>query len=388
MEYVFWISLCVIIYTYLGYPFLVYLLNSLFKKPKRSYPEHFPNITILIPCFNEQDFVKQKIENLLSVDYPADKLEIVFVTDGSTDDTNEIISSYIPNQRSKIKLSYSPERKGKQHAVNRVMPELNGDIIVFNDCNTTINSDFLQFMIPHFTNPEVGVVTGEKKIIVKEKDEVVSSGEGMYWKYECWLKQLDSDFHSTIGSPGELFAVRKELYRPVPESISIEDFYLSMSITTDGFKNIYESRAVASELSSASLEDELIRKRRIASGAYRTILQYTDIYKFKHLKLLFLYISHRVLRWTLAPISLVVVLVSNAFLIGQSPLYNLFFSLQILFYTLALLGWLFHKTKTRIFAFYIPFYFIFMNLGLYLGFLDFLRGKRNVIWKKAKRKTN
>ncbi len=340
--------------------------------------------SILVACYNEEDFIEDKIVNLLNLNYPRNKYEIVFVTDGSDDNTNSIILKYIEQHPTLIKLYYQPVRKGKQHAVNRVINLLSGAFVVFNDCNTSINEMSLQYLMAHFEDPKVGVVTGEKKIIVEGEDKVVSSGEGMYWKYESFLKKMESDFYSTVGSPGELFAIRKSLYSPVPKSISIEDFYLSMLIVLKAYRNVYEPLAYATEYSSLSLRDEFKRKRRIASGAYKTIISLTEIYSIKHLKFLFQYISNRIFRWFVAPIALVLLLISNLNLSGC--FYTIVLTLQILFYAIALLGFLFRSAVTKYKFLYIPFYFIFMNFALLAGFYDFISNKNNVIWEKVNRR--
>lgn len=347
-------------------------------------PNNDLRVSILVACFNEELFVESKIKNLLSLNYPPEKTDIIFVTDGSTDDTNDIIAKYQKLHPNRIKLYYEEGRKGKQHAINRIMPLIETDIIIFNDCNTIINPECVDYILPHFNNQQVGVVNGEKKIIVEEQDDAVSSGEGLYWRYESVLKQLDSDFYSSIGSAGELFAVRRSLYEEVPKHIAIEDFYLSMKIILKGYRNIYEPRAFAKELSSQTLSEEFKRKTRISAGAFQTMASLKEIYSLKHWKVLFLYISHRVIRWAFAPICLVLVFLSNFFLEGT--FYEVAFKAQIVFYMLALLGYIFRRKKLKLTLIFIPFYFLFMHVALFKGFYDFITKKNHVVWEKAKRK--
>jgi len=383
---IFWLSLAAILYTYLLYGILLWLYLKVFKRPiQEQYDDDFiPSVSILVACYNEEQFIQAKIENLLAIEYPKDKLEIAFVTDGSNDNTVSLINEAIDNGKG-IKLFYEPERKGKQHAVNRVIKELIGDIIIFNDCNTWINLDAVHHMVRHFSDPKVGVVSGEKKIKVLKKDIAVSSGEGLYWKYESWLKSLDSDFHSTIGSAGELYAIRKELYKAVPQNISIEDFYLSMQIASDGFINIYEPNAFAEEESSLNLSEELKRKRRIAVGAYNTIISLHNVFKLSNHKLLFLYISHRLMRWLLAPFCLILLFISSMILEG--PVFNTMFWLQVIFYIASILGWITSGIRSRLAIFYAPFYFCFMNYALLVGLYDFILGNNQVVWKKVQRRS-
>ena len=386
LKIIFWLSLFTILYTYLLYGILLWLYLKVFKRPiQEQYDDDFiPSVSILVACYNEEQFIQAKIENLLAIEYPKDKIEIAFVTDGSNDNTVSLINEAIDNGKG-IKLFYEPERKGKQHAVNRVIKELIGDIIIFNDCNTWINLDAVHHMVRHFSDPKVGVVSGEKKIKVLKKDIAVSSGEGLYWKYESWLKSLDSDFHSTIGSAGELYAIRKQLYKVVPQNISIEDFYLSMQIASDGFINIYEPNAFAEEESSLNLSEELKRKRRIAVGAYNTIISLHNVFKLSNHKLLFLYISHRLMRWLLAPFCLILLFISSMILEG--PVFNTMFWLQVIFYIASILGWITSGIRSRLAIFYAPFYFCFMNYALLVGLYDFISGNNQVVWKKVQRRS-
>jgi len=384
LKLIFWLSLFLVTYTYLLYAVLIWIWMRL-RGQKPTIPDSTfqPKVSILVACYNEASFIRQKLDNLLNIEYPEAQLEIVFVTDGSTDETVTLAASFA-REHSQVSHYHSDERRGKQHAVDRVIPLLKGDIVVFNDCNTLVNKQALQKIVRHFANHKVGVVTGEKKILVKERDQVVSSGEGLYWKYESFLKRMDAAFYSAVGSPGELFAIRRSLYGPVPSDISIEDFYLSVQIVLKGYLNIYEPEAYAGELASLSLTDEFKRKRRIATGAFRTVFRLREIYSLKHLRFLFLYISHRVMRWTAAPVALLSLLVSSV--LAQGVIYELFFWLQIAFYALALIGWLTSRFKTRMKLFYIPFYFVFMNTALAFGFFDFLRKRNNVVWEKVNRR--
>ena len=384
--YIFWISILIILYSYIFYAVVVWIYLLLFGKSNHTInTQYFPTISILIASYNEESYLDSKIDNLLSLNYPSDKLNIIFITDGSDDESLKIIENRIKDN-SNIYLFHQDERNGKQHAINRVMPLVDSEIVVFNDCNTIINQDALTRIAQLFADPKVGVVSGEKKIIVSKSDKVVSSGEGLYWKYESMLKQLDSDFYSCIGSAGELFAIRRVLYTQVPEDVAIEDFYLSMLICLKGYVNKYESGAYAKEYSSLSIKDEFKRKRRIASGAFMTLKKLKGIYSFRHFKLSFLFFSHRFLRWTLAPICLITAFLSNLFLLHD--IYRIFLVLQICFYALAFLGYIFNELKTRLKLIYIPFYFVFMNTALFAGFYDFMTKKNNVVWEKVNRRTS
>lgn len=384
MEFGFWISLFLILYTYILYAVFIKLYLLFFPRKKIKPQNLFPSVSVVVACYNELSFIEKKIINLLELDYDEKKLSFVFITDGSDDDSQKIVEKYIALYPNRIKLFHKNERKGKQHAINRVWSLINSEIVVFNDCNTIVNKEAINEIVKHFNDSKVGVVNGEKKIIVDSTDDAVSSGEGLYWKYESILKSLDSDFYTSVGSAGELFAIRSALYEPVPAGISIEDFYLSMKIVLKGYRNVYEPRAFAKEYASFSLKDEFKRKRRISAGAFKTVVSLTEIFQIKHFKTLFLYVSHRVFRWIVAPVCLIVLLVLNLFL--SAPIYKVFLILQIAFYMLAFIGYLFRNSKTRLQIIFIPFYFVFMNVALFTGFLDFLKNRNHTIWEKVNRR--
>ncbi|MEM6831564.1 MAG: glycosyltransferase, partial [Bacteroidota bacterium] len=325
-----------------------------------------------------------KITNSLNLDYPTDQYQVWVVTDGSTDKTPDIVRDY-PN----VTHFHEDARKGKIHAVNRVMPHINADIVVFSDANTHINKVAIKNMIQHFHNEKVGVVAGEKRIHIDEKDEASSAGEGLYWKYESFLKQKDYALYSTVGAAGELFAIRTSLFEEVSEDMLIEDFYLSMSIAAKGFIIAYEPDSYAVEHSSASVKEESKRKIRIAAGGLQATWRLKHLFNvFRYKWLSFQFVSHRVLRWTLAPLFLPFILILNGILASTSSgLYVGLFGLQLLFYLLALIGWVLQFIKTKIKVFFIPFYFVFMNIAVYLGFVRLMRGKQSVLWARAERKT-
>jgi cellulose synthase/poly-beta-1,6-N-acetylglucosamine synthase-like glycosyltransferase len=216
-EYIFWLSLAVILYTYAGYPLLLLILvklKDLFIKQKKAVNNTaLQSVTLIVAAYNEEAIIAQKIENTLRIDYPKELLHIIFITDGSTDNTAAIVSGY-----PQITLLHAPERKGKLAAMNRAMQHVNTDIVVFSDANGMLNSGAIKNLLKHYADEKVGAVSGEKKIIHNEK-EIVSKGEGAYWRYESALKMLDSRLCTVVGAAGELFSIRTRLYKPLPENI-------------------------------------------------------------------------------------------------------------------------------------------------------------------------
>jgi poly-beta-1,6-N-acetyl-D-glucosamine synthase len=380
----FWIGILIILYTYVGYGIIIFLISKIKKHAtqQKLRDRDLPEVTLVIAAYNEEQFIENKIINTLTLDYPPSKLSVFFVTDGSTDTTPDIIKRF-----SYIKLFHEPHRKGKIHAVNRVMKFVKTPIVIFSDANTYLNKDAIRNMVKHYADPKVGGVAGEKRIFKKEEDNASGAGEGLYWKYESFLKRKDSEVYSVVGAAGELFSVRTELYEEPAENIIIEDFYLSLSIAAKGYRFIYEPDACATETASVSVEEEWKRKVRISAGGFQAMAKLSHLLNpMKYGMLSFQYISHRVLRWTLAPLFLPIVLLCNLWLAAEgSTFYTAILLCQIAFYALAFIGYLNRNKKISIKGFFVPYYFCVMNLSVFAGFFRYLKGKQSVVWEKSQR---
>ncbi|MGB3852572.1 MAG: glycosyltransferase family 2 protein [Tunicatimonas sp.] len=383
----FWICLLLVLYTYLGYGLLLYAITRL-KKPRTvcyHSESSLPEVTLIIAAYNEADFIAQKIKNSLELYYPDGRLRIWIVTDGSDDATPQIVE-HIEG----VEHFFQPERQGKIAAVNRVMPQVTTPVVVFTDANTLLNEGAVERLVRHFADETVGAVAGEKRVSSPDQDAASGAGEGFYWQYESALKRWDAQLYSVVGAAGELFAVRTDLFHEVPADTIIEDFYLTLSIARAGYRVAYEPNAYAVEGPSASVKEELKRKVRIAAGGIQAIVRLRGLLNpFRHGVLTFQYVSHRVLRWTIAPFALLGLLVSNAVLVWEPlPLFRLFFLAQTVFYTLAIVGWLLASQKVKIKVFFIPYYFCVMNYAVFAGIVRYLRGSQSVVWERAARATD
>ena len=386
-ETVFWISFIIIFYTYAGYPLLLLMLVYIKKiirpasGPKEMINQYEP-VTLLVAAYNEQEVIEEKIKNCLALDYPPDKLKLLFITDGSTDNTVSIIKKY-PLAGN----LHQPVRKGKLAAMNRAMQFVDTDIVIFSDANTLLNRECINKIMSHYTDSKVGGVAGEKKILQSE-DGAVARGEGLYWKYESFLKHLDSQLYTTVGAAGELFSMRTALYTALPENTIIEDFVQSLLLCQKGFVVKYEPGAFSLEKASLSVKDEMERKTRISAGGFQAIIYLKKLFNvFRFPTLSFQYISHRVLRWTLCPIALVVLFIASiiAWLSQGSLIFGFFTLLQAVFYLMAGVGWLIARKNRDPGLFYLPFYFVLMNFCVFAGFMRFVTGKQGVMWQKALR---
>jgi biofilm PGA synthesis N-glycosyltransferase PgaC len=393
-EIVFWISGFVIFYTYGGYGMFLFFfvkIKSIFGLtctiPELLSDDNLPGVCLIIAAYNEKDYVDQKIKNSLSLDYPSRKLTIIWVNDGSDDGTPELVARY-----PEVVLLHNPQRSGKIEGMNRGAEYAVAPILLFSDANTMLSPNSLKAAIRHFRDKTVGCVAGEKQFTKNKNQPVAATGEGFYWKIESWLKQLDYQFYSTIGATGELFAIRRELFQRVEPDTLLDDFMISMRTTLQGFRVAYEPSAIASENGSSDVKEELKRKVRIAAGCYQSLFRLKKLLNpFYNPKLFFQYISHKVLRWTLAPLALISLLVSTGFiLIGQDLLLpdSVYWSvlyLQVLFYILAMFGLLTQSNPVRIKYIYAPFYFLAMNYAMFIGFFRFMKGRQSVLWEKSKR---
>ena len=387
-KFLFWFSLFIVFYSYIGYGLLIYFLvrmKRVFSKKNAQGPmaDFEPEVSLIISAYNEEDFIEKKILNSLELDYPSEKLSLLMITDGSNDKTADIIRNY-----PQIALLHQDERRGIVAAMNRAMKHVRTPYVIFSDANTLLNQACVKEMMKHYANPKVGGVAGEKKVLSGNQGEMAGAGEGLYWKYESLLKKLDSEFYTVVGAAGELFSVKTALFREVSENTIIEDLVQSLQICKEGYLIIYEPMAYATESASVSMQEEQKRKIRISAGAFQAMVILKGIFNvFKYPLLAFQFISHRVLRWTLSPLCLVVLFISSLGIIykGGGWFYQLSLLTQVLFYVMAWIGWLFanHNQQTK--GFYAPYYFLFMNLSVFLGFIRFIRNRQSAIWEKAVR---
>ncbi len=389
LKFLFYFSFFIVFYSYIGYGILLYLLVKIKvyflsrENLRQPDPAFEPEMTLVVAAFNEAGFIEQKIQNCLELDYPAVKLKLIFITDGSDDTTPEIISRY-----NRILLLHQTERKGKLAAMNRAIGHVETPYVIFSDANALLNLSAIREIVKHYADPKVGAVAGEKKIISGDKDTAVAAGEGIYWKYESFLKKLDSKFYSVVGAAGELFSIQTALFHKLTGDIIIEDFVQSLQLCMAGWLVRYEPNAYATEAASPSMREEQKRKVRIAAGAFQSMVILKSLFNiFRYPALSFQFISHRILRWTLCPVCLIVCFISNIFLVwmNSGQFYIVVLLVQTVFYAMALAGWIFARRNIKMKAFYIPYYFLFMNLSVFQGFYKYIRKKQTAVWEKANR---
>ena len=390
LKILFWAMLLIVFYTYLGYGILLYIiirLKRLFKgKPLKAVlpsDEELPTMTLLICAYNEEDVVAEKMANTLALDYPHDKFRIMWVTDGSNDRTNELLQAY-----PEVDIVFSPERRGKTAALKHGLRELKTRYVAFTDANTMINRDALREIARLFMDPTVGCVSGEKRVAARKAGEMAAEGEGLYWRYESTLKKWDSELYSAMGAAGELYAIDPTLVHEVPDEALLDDFMMSMYIVQAGRRIAYTPDAYALEYGSANIFEESKRKRRIAAGGLQSIWWLRSMLNPLHQPLVaFQYISHRVLRWSVTPVALIILLIVNALLVyfKAGTFYTVMLVLQLLFYLMALAGWWLDRRGHKNKLLYTAYYFVFMNINVFRGMAYLRTHGKSGAWEKARR---
>ncbi len=390
----FWISVGGILYTYFGYPLLIFLFARLVAK-SGTHQTSLPPVTLLIAAYNEENVIEEKIRNSLAIDYPKELFQVLIVADGSTDKTCEIAKRYIP---AGVDLLYQPERRGKMAAINRALPQARGEIIIFSDANNLYPLDAICRLIGPFENPEVGAVTGAK--VIQQGDGSLGTSEGLYWKYESFIKKQESRLGSCTSAAGEMLAIRKDLYLPPPENVINDDFYIAMQIVRKGYRLVYVPEAKSIERVSPSAQDEITRRTRINAGRFQAIAMAKQILPLHRPLLVWQILSHKFLR-PLVPFgmigaalfNLLAVLFppksNNLFLLGK-PYSLIFLSLQILFYMLAWLGRDYGNRGDQnrfLRLLYLPTFLTNSNWAALMGFFRFLRGRQSHVWERIARRS-
>lgn len=389
----FWLSLGGIIYTYFGYPIIIALLAGIFSKTEQSKPAT-PSVTLLIAAYNEETVIRSKLNNCLSLDYPNERLQILVVTDGSSDETPKIVDEFGSRN---VKLLHQPERKGKMAAITRAISQIESEIIVFSDANNIYQPDTIMQLVAPFSNPGVGAVTGAK--VIEKGDGSLGNSEGLYWKYESFIKRCESQLGSCTSAAGEILAIRKKLYVNPPPKIINDDFYIAMQIIRQGYRLVYVPEARSSERVSLTAQDEIIRRTRINAGRYQAIAMAGQILPFNRPILVWQVISHKFLR-PLVPFCMIGLAILNLTAVLyppkaggaiylDAPFSVIMLGLQVLFYMLAWLGASSGKQENQskfVRFLYLPTFLTNSNFAALKGFFQFLRGQQSHIWERIQRR--
>lgn len=377
---IYWALLGVIIYVYIGYPIICLLGATFFNKHVLKDESYCPFITLIISAYNEEDVIKDKLANTLELDYPRDKMECMVVSDGSSDRTCEMVEEFASSYAF-IKLLDFKKNRGKTTVQNDAVKIAKGEVIVFSDANAMYEKDALKKIVRNYYDPSVGCVCGELRYV--DGNSAINKGEGLYWRYEQFLKQAESKIGIMLGANGSIYAVRKDLYFPLGHDI-ISDFVEPIKIVEKGYRAVYEKEAISYEDTSSSYESEFQRKVRIITRGYRGLWSVKNILNpFRYGFLSIALISHRLLRWYTSFFLIFLFIINIILVIKLQGIYLIILVAQLIFYLLALAGYI-SKTKSKIM--FVPAYFCVVNCSSLLGIYNYYRGDRAVSWKPVRGK--
>jgi cellulose synthase/poly-beta-1,6-N-acetylglucosamine synthase-like glycosyltransferase len=388
----FWLCMAGIFYVYAGYPLILTLFASFRPRPG-AYDPYLPTVTLLITAYNEQEVIAAKLENSLALDYPSDHLQILVAVDGCDDRTVEIVSSFALRR---VELSYDPARRGKMAAINRAMPLVRNEILVFSDANNFYEPSTLRELVKPFSDPMVGAVAGSKRIV--QEESALGEVDSLYWRYESFIKKQETRLGSCTGVSGEVFAIRQDLFESPPDSVINDDFFMALNLIRKGFRLIYAPEACSRETGSLDERDEIVRRTRIIAGRYQAMGMSIWNLPYRRPLIVWQIFSHKFLR-PLVPFAMIGAFLASFIsiiwvhplgsypLLYLSPPYHwLIFILQLLFYFLA---WLGRRITIKGYLgklLYLPTFLVNSNYAALLGLLDYLTGKSTTIWKKAARR--
>ena len=381
MAGIFWLSLLLVVHTYIAYPIGICLRARLKRASgiATGFAEHeLPSVTVVIPAHNEAKWIARKIENTLALDYPRDRMQIVVASDGCTDDTTSIAAGYA---KWGVKIDHHAARCGKTATLNRVVPAVRGEIILLTDCNALLPSDTLRLLVPYFKDASVGSVSGEKVCV--ETGSVATVGEGLYWRYESAIKTAESRLGSALGGTGQIMAVRRSLFPQIP--VIGDDFYVPMKILlSSGGRSLFEPRARAAIPAAANLSLELERKTRAHVSLLCDLPYFKDGLHPGKSKIWWRFLSHHVLR-LFVPFAMIAAFVASLALWNTGTFDRAVVAGQAAFYAAALAGWLLALGNIRISAFYVPFYFVLANFAVLKSWGRWVRGKQQYTWQRTER---
>lgn len=375
MTSLFWLSFFVLAYIYAGYPLLVCALAQTFGRLPKHKPIT-PKLSLYIPAYNEQEHIEAKIKNSLTLDYPKDKLEIVVASDGSTDKTNEIVKRY---QAQGVKLIAMRDNIGKSAMLDRTVPLLTGEITVFSDTSSELEPDALRVLVRNFADAKVGCASGLYRI--KGARDLRAQGEGLYWKYETFIKRQESRLHSILGAHGAFYAIRTALFEKLEHSTINDDYLIPMRIVAQGYRAIYEPGAVAWEREQASVEGEFARRRRIAAGNCQQMVELRRMLSPLYGWVALCFFSHKVLR-TLSPVFLLTMLLGTWWL--PLPVLAAALAGQVALYTAAYAGYVFQRRGKTAKWLSPPLYFCLGNLAMLAGLFRYLFRRHTVSWERSR----
>jgi Glycosyltransferases, probably involved in cell wall biogenesis len=382
VELLFWGSVGLIAYAYAGYPMILWLLVRC-RAARRPAPkiqgarDEFPRVSLIIAAYKEESVILQRLQNALTLDYPADRLEIIVGCDGNEDATAELVRTV---DDSRIRLMAFENRRGKPSVLNDCVEVATGELIAFSDANTFWNRDALKLLVDHFRDSNVGGVCGQLLLTDPATGDNV---DGLYWRYENFLKKCEGQLGALLGFNGAIYAIRRELWTPIPPQTIVDDFLIGMRIHQTRRRLIFEEKAVAHEETAPSISAEFHRRARIGAGGFQSLCWLLPLLSPHYGLVSFAFWSHKVLRW-LCPVFMALALLANLLLMTH-PLYAVFFVLQLGFYAVAFAGRFLPNRGALSKLVRLSSMFVEMNAALAVGFYRWASRRQSGAWKRTAR---
>jgi len=380
-EFIFWFSLLALFYGVIGYPVSLYLIKSVKKRlgySRNAVPDsnnYQPDVTFVIAAYNEAESIEAKIENCLIQDYPGSKIEIIIGSDASEDGTDEIVEKY---RNQGVILYRNSNRTGKIGILNKCIPMASGELIILTDANVMLEKDCVTNLVRHFVSPSIGAVCGNQ--LVRKGDNEVAGGESTYWEYDKLIKKWEMEISSTVSTDGSIYAIRKSLFRGIPEGV-MDDLVISFEIIRSGARIIYDEKAVAIEDGVEKSSQEYRRRVRIVQMSLKGIWLYRDLLNFfRYGWYSYILFCHKILR-RLQPVFIILFFLSSINLFGSGLIYTTIFYLELIFLAMGIAGPVLAKGGKNTGLLQLPYYFLLGNLGTLVGLLLFLSGKKRTSWQ-------
>jgi cellulose synthase/poly-beta-1,6-N-acetylglucosamine synthase-like glycosyltransferase len=376
---IFWGALAIVVYVYAGFPLLVWLVSRLHPRPVRKRPVPPPTVSFIIAAYNEERSIAKKLANTFALEYPAERLQILVVSDGSSDRTEDIVRS---EGGDRVTLLALGSRNGKTIAQNRAVASATGEIVVFSDATTVYEPRCLRALVSNFSDPGVGAATGWV-VMGADPDATMQRGRSAYTDYDQWLRSCESKVHSVVGTAGCIAALRRNLFRPLPADVDA-DVAEALEVSAQGYRVVFEDDAVVYEAGeSGSVREELERRTRVIARGLRGYWYARRVFHpFRHPWFFLDLLSHRLLRWAV-PVLLAIAFLANLALLGE-PFYVLAFLAQAAFYGTAAVGYVLERRQVRAPGLFIPLYFCVVNLAPLLAVRALYRGRTTAVWETGR----
>ena len=386
-EWLFWGCLFLVMHTYVLYPAFLfaacavvqtardwrYISTRSDRRAPVPGPDALPPVSLIIAAYNEQAYLPDKLANLRTFDYPRDRLEIIFVSDGSTDGTNAILQAV---EDAHIRAVFLPQRGGKAMALNHAVEQAKHQTLIFSDAGTLFETDTIRKLVRHFSDPRVGVVCGALEFQASTESRQT---EGVYWTYECMLRLMEARLGATLTASGAIYAVRRECFVPLPPGTLVEDLLVPMNARGTGHRVLYDPEAVGVDFAAPSVAGEFTRRVRIATGSFQALPRLATI-RLGAMTTFALF-SHKVLRWVL-PLLLIGLFATSAMLAGR-PVYRAVLIAHVLFYVWAGLGWLFRDRLQGVRYALLGYYLVAIHLAYLVGLVRYVTGRTAPTWQRA-----